>query len=71
MFLEPLIKFLAFLVQKLCQKYSKYARNSPSTFRGFPILIFYHFFHNSSTRNANNLGLGPGEVGQGGLEVLY
>jgi len=26
--LEPLIKFLAFLVQKLCQKYSKYVRNS-------------------------------------------
>jgi len=27
-FLEPLIKFVAFLVQKLCQKYSKYVRNS-------------------------------------------
>ena len=25
--LEPLIEFLAFLVQKLCQKYSKYVRN--------------------------------------------
>ena len=26
-FLEPLIKFLAFVVQKLCQKYSKHVRN--------------------------------------------
>jgi len=25
-FLEPLIEFLVFLVQKLCQKYSKYDR---------------------------------------------
>jgi len=48
-FYEPLIKFLAFLVQKLCQKYSKYVRN----FQGpSGDLIFYHFFHNSSTRNA-------------------
>ena len=27
--LEPLIKFLAFLVQKLCQKYSENVRNVP------------------------------------------
>jgi len=34
--LEPVIKFLAFPVQKLGQKYSKYVRNVPRAFRGFP-----------------------------------
>jgi len=27
--LEPLIKFIEFLVQNVCQKYSKYVRNVP------------------------------------------
>jgi len=35
-FLKPLIKFLAFLVQKLCQKYSKYVRNSQGPSEDFP-----------------------------------
>jgi len=30
------MKFLAFMVQKLSQKYSKYVRNVPRAFRGFP-----------------------------------
>jgi len=34
--LEPLIDFLAFLVQKLCQKSSKYFRNSLGDQWGFP-----------------------------------
>jgi len=34
--LKPLIKFLEFLVQKSRQKYSKYFRNVPRAFRGFP-----------------------------------
>jgi len=34
--LETLIKFIAFLVKKLCQKYSKYVRNVPGDKRGFP-----------------------------------
>jgi len=33
--LEPLIKFLAFLVQKFGQKYSKYVRNVPRAFSEF------------------------------------
>ena len=32
---------------QICQEF-------PRALRGFPILIFYHFFHNSSTRNAKN-----------------
>jgi len=43
MFLGPLIEFLAFLVQKLCQKYSKYSRKLPGDYQGsvgiFPINI--------------------------------
>jgi len=35
-FFESLIKFLAFLVQKLCQKYSKYVRNSQGSSGDFP-----------------------------------
>jgi len=34
--LEPLIKFLMFLVQKLGQKYSKYVRNSQGPSGDFP-----------------------------------
>ena len=30
---------------QICQEF-------PRAFRGFPILIFYYFFHNASTRNA-------------------
>jgi len=35
-YLGPLIEFLAFLVQTLCQKYSKYFRNSPAHSGDFP-----------------------------------
>jgi len=35
-FSEPLIKFLVFLVQKLCQKYSNYVRNSQGPSEDFP-----------------------------------
>jgi len=34
--LEPFIKFVAFLVQKLCQKNSKYFRNSLRHLGDFP-----------------------------------
>ena len=69
-FLEPFIEFLAFLVQKLCQKYSKHVRNFPMTSRGFPILIFYHFFHNSSTRNAIK-SIKPSKTSYYSLECIW
>jgi len=68
-FLEPLIKFLAFLVQTLCQKYSKHVRNSPMASRGFPIFIFYHFFHDSSTRNAKK-SIKPSKTSYYSLECI-
>jgi len=38
-FLGPLIEFLAFLVQKLCQKYSKYGRKLRGDLQGL-VAIF-------------------------------
>jgi len=48
---EPLIEFLAFLVQKLSQKI-QILQEFPKAFKGFPWLIFHHFCHDFSTRNA-------------------
>ena len=61
MFLERLIEFLAFLVQKLGQKSAYWQGAFPNTFWGFPKLILSFFGPNLGTRNAKN-PFGPFKV---------
>ena len=62
---EPLINFLAFLVQKLWNpsRSSKVSKDSDCS------LVSNKNF--SEALPSNGLSPGPGEVGQGGLKVLY
>jgi len=48
---------------QICQKF-------PRALRGFPILIFYHFFHNSSTRNAIK-SIKPSKTSYYSLECIW
>jgi len=53
-FLEPLIEFLAFLVQKLGQKTANWYGAFLNTFGGFPKLILSFFGPYLGTRNAKH-----------------
>jgi len=61
MFLEPLIEFLAFLVQKLGQKTANWQGVFLNTFGVFPKVILRFFGPNLATRNVKNL-FGPFNV---------
>jgi len=68
-FLEPLIEFLVFLVQKLGQKTANWQGAFLNTFGGFPKLILSFFGPNLGTRNAKNL-FGPFKVPIGNQKQL-
>jgi len=66
-FSEPLIKFLAFLVQR----YAKNIANMSGITKGLQGIpqIFYHFFHNLSTRNAKK-SIKPSKTSYYSLECI-
>jgi len=54
---------------KVMPKIFQICQEFPRAFRGFPILIFYHIFHNSSTRNAEK-SIKPSKTSYYSLESI-